>query len=176
MSATDRFIQNLSELPPGTLAQIRTLTGQPLDRSLTGFDLFTGLWWPLRERNPRVPPREVSWLVTKLYAAAPIPHHRGDFRQLPTLLRRCEPRADLARKRFRLRFDAILNSSLAHIEPHLAWALRTIVDLPTAQLDWVQLTDDLSYWDRESQNPDQPIRSRWASLYLPYPTNSNPKD
>lgn len=176
MSATDRFIHNLSELPTAKLAQIRALTGQPLNRSLSGFDLFTGLWWPIREGNPRVPPREVSWLVTKLYAAAPIPHGRGDFYQFPTLLRRCEPRTDLGRKRFRLRFDAILNSSLAHIEPHFSWALRTIRDLPSSHLDWVQLTDDLSYWDRESQKTDQPIRTRWASLYLPNSTHFNPKD
>lgn len=121
------FIQRLEDLKEGERSRLRRLAGQPLDATLSGFDLFTGLWWPLREKNKFAPRRETSWLVAKVYGAFPIAHLRsGDKAARPTLARvlgRCEPHDDYGRPRFRTRFDGLLCSHLSALEPHLRWAL-----------------------------------------------------
>ena len=169
MSQTLAFIQRLEDLKEGERSRLRRLAGQPLDQSLQGFDLFTGLWWPLRATNERTPRRELSWLITKLFSASSVPHVRpesGGGPSLPAVLGHCEP-ADppdyKARDRFRRRFDAVICSSLSDIEPRLAWALdgigRALADrVPHAGdvtgIDWALLLDDLSLWDREFNADD----------------------
>jgi hypothetical protein len=49
MSQTAEYVRRLSNLQEGQRSQLRRVAGQPLDATLQGFDLFTGLWWPLRE-------------------------------------------------------------------------------------------------------------------------------
>jgi hypothetical protein len=165
MSQTAEYIKSLSDLQEGELSRLRRLSGRPLDASLQGFDLFTGLWWPLRAKSPATPRREQSWLVAKLFGAFRVPHIRFDLGagySLPEVLGRCEPRDDTARKRFRTRFDALLCSSLSSLEPHLHWALGEVAravagHVPHVRdvkgIDWVFLLDDLWLWDRQF-NPD----------------------
>lgn len=95
MTATQQFIGTLQSLKPGDLGRLRKLAGLPLDESVAGFDLFAGLWWPLREKTQRAPRREVAWLVAKLYAFCPMP--QVDGMTLPVRLRRVRP--DDERKR-----------------------------------------------------------------------------
>ena len=179
MSATSEYIEQLSRLHEGELSCLRRLAGRPLDATLPGFDLFTGLWWPLRKKNRATPRREPSWLVAKLFGASRIPHVRGEdhaTRTLPVMLRRCEPQDEHTKKRFRNRFDALLCSPLSALEPHLHWALQEIAQAgarrsPHARdisgIDWVQLLDDLSKWDRGEQLQRSPdIRGQWAKQYL----------
>jgi CRISPR type I-E-associated protein CasB/Cse2 len=157
VTATEEYVAQLAELKPGELGLLRTHAGQGLDESLQGFDLFTGLWWPLRQRNERAPRRQVAWLVAKLYAFRPIQHSPGET--LPAQLRQCQPRDDRARARFRQKFDEMLTLPLDQIEPALQWALDRL-DFQDLKLDWARLTDDLSIWERES------TRRRWAEEFL----------
>lgn len=171
MSQTLRFIERLENLKEGERSRLRRLAGQPLDKTLQGFDLFTGLWWPLRQQSPVAPRRETSWLVAKLYARFPIPHTQGQT--LASLVGRLEPRHERNQPRFRQRFDALLCSALSGVEPHLGWALDVIAEaggkkqLSGAGVDWVQLLDDLSIWDRGGEHRrERDVRDIWAEQYL----------
>jgi CRISPR type I-E-associated protein CasB/Cse2 len=177
MNPTEEFIKCLEDLKEGDRSRLRRLAGKPLDDTLSGFDLFTGLWWPLRQRSRDAPRRETSWLVAKLYGAFPIPHVRADRPAerptLPRLLGRLEPRDEYNRPRFRARFDALLCSPLPTLEPHLSWALRGVASavkrgqLPARAMDWAQLLDDLSIWDRGTEHRrNRDIRDIWAEVYL----------
>ena len=175
MSQTAEYIKRLSALQEGELSSLRRLAGRPLDASLQGFDIFTGLWWPLRAKNSAAPHREPSWLVAKLFSSFHVPHIKPDSAagtSFPEVIGRLEPPADYGR--FRARFDALLCSNLASLEPHLRWALGEIARavagrVPHAQdvngIDWVQLLDHLSIWDRGGlQRRD--VREMWAERYL----------
>lgn len=175
MSQTERFIRRLEGLKEGERSRLRRLAGQQLDQSLSGFDLFTGLWWPLRQKNQGAPRREVAWLTAKLYGAFPIAHVRPEEAAVrPTLERvvaRCEPTEEFGWKRYRSRFDALLQTPLSGIEPHLRWALSFVagaVEKGRAPgLDWAQLLDDLSTWDRADEHRrGRDIRDIWAEEYL----------
>lgn len=188
MSQTAEYIRKLSALQEGDRSRLRRLSGQPLDAVLQGFDIFTGFWWPLREKSPQTPRREPSWLVAKLFSSFRVPHIRPDSANgpsLPELLRRCEPQDEDGRKRFRARFDALLCSNLASLEPHLRWALGEIAGavaghMPHARdvqgIDWVQLLDDLSIWDRgEAHRRRRDVRDEWAEKYLKTPASQERK-
>src|SRR5262249_26684176 len=132
MTPTEEFIAKLEALKEGERSRLRQLAGKPLDETLAGFDLFTGLWWPLRQRSPRAPRRETGWLVAKLYGGFPVPHvcpeQLGPRPTLAWLLGQLEPSDEHGMPRFRRRFDALLCSSLSSLEPHLRWALSVIAD------------------------------------------------
>ena len=97
------------------------MPGQGLDETVDGFDLFTGLWWPLRAKNQRAPRREVAWLIAKLYTFRPIAHSPGET--LACQLARCQPNNEPEKKRVTQRFDRMLTLPLDKIEPALRWAL-----------------------------------------------------
>lgn len=157
MTSTEQYIESLASLQYGDLGLLRqhALTG--LDDSLEGFDLFSGIWWPLRERNKAAPRREVAWLIAKLYAYCPLPHTPG--MHLAASLGSLQPGDEPERKSFRQRYDRMISSSLGEIEPHLQWALLTLKDHGKA-VDWARLTDDLSVWERESK------REQWTKAFL----------
>lgn len=171
MSQTDDFIRRLQELKAGDLARLRQLAGEPLDKTVPGFDLFTGLWWPLRQKNPTAPERRSAWLVAKLYGAFPLPHVRDPVRALACVLARTEPREQHGQERFRARFDALLTSPLSRLEPHLRWALsvvrKAVGQGSAGGIDWVQLLDDLRVWDRGNRGATgEDVREKWANQYL----------
>jgi hypothetical protein len=178
MTPTAEFINRLVNLQEGERSRLRWLAGQPLDKTLQGFDLFTGLWWPLRQKSQAAPRREVAWLIAKLYGASRVPHVRpesGLGPSFPAALGRCEPCDPpeyRARNSLRRRFDAIVASSLSGIEPRLHWGLREIARavagrVPHARnvigIDWVLLLDDLSLWDRVFNLDDTRQKSRLNS-------------
>lgn len=196
MSQTAEFIQRLESLKEGERSRLRRLVGQSLDETLAGFDLFTGLWWPLRQANQAAPRRETSWLVAKLFGAFGVPHvpcERGGPTTLAFVLGSCEPLHPacrgaallnsvppehepargqfIAARRYRRRFDALLGSWLPGLEPHLRWALSAVAEAvekgPSPGLDWVQLLDDLSIWERgDEHRRGRDIRDIWAEEYL----------
>ena len=157
MTPTEEYIDVLSRLKPGDLGLLRTHAGQALDKTVDGFDLFAGLWWPLRQGNQRAPRRQVAWLVAKLYAFCPILHSPGDT--LARQVARCEPREEGGKKRFGQKCDDLLTLPLNRIEPALRWALGVLAQ-SGRHLDWVKLTNDLSIWERET------TRLRWAEEFL----------
>ncbi|WP_428569378.1 MAG: type I-E CRISPR-associated protein Cse2/CasB [Solidesulfovibrio sp. DCME] len=179
MSQTAAYIKRLSVLQEGDLSRLRRLAGRPLDATLQGFDLFTGLWWPLRTKSPATPRREPSWLVAKLFGAFRVPHIRPDLGtgpSLPQVLGICEPLDEDGCTRFRTRFDALLCSSLSSLEPILRWAMGEVAravagHVPHARdvkgIDWVQLLDDLSVWERgDAHRRGRDVRDIWAETYL----------
>lgn len=156
MTPTEQFIQTLQSLKSGDLGQLRQHAGLPLDESVDGFDLFAGLWWPLRQKNQRAPRREVAWLIAKLYAFCPMPQLPGAT--LASLLGRMRADERAVRRR-QQKFDELLTLPLSLIEPALQWALALIAEKGEG-LDWVRLTDELSIWEREA------TRLKWAEQYL----------
>jgi CRISPR type I-E-associated protein CasB/Cse2 len=154
VTATEEYIRNLVHLKSGELGLLRKHAGQGLDETVDGLDLFTGLWWPLRQKNERAPRREVAWLIAKLYAFCPVPHSDDT---LACQLRKCKPSRE--ETRFQQRFDRLLTSPLNQIEPALRWALNLLASRDL-KVNWVKLTDDLSVWERES------TRLKWAEQYL----------
>jgi CRISPR type I-E-associated protein CasB/Cse2 len=157
MTVTGEYVAALERLEAGDLSLLRTHAGQGLDETVNGFDLFTGLWWPLRQANQFAPRREVAWLVAKLFAYRPLKHNSG--LTLAQNLRRGRPRDEKARVRFDQRFDQLLTLPIGEIEPALRWALDQLAER-NCELDWVRLTDDLSKWERET------TRLAWAEEYL----------
>jgi hypothetical protein len=157
MTPTEQFIQTLESLKAGDLGRLRNLADLPLDESVDGFDLFAGLWWPLREKNQRAPRREVAWLIAKLYAFCPLPHAAGVT--LPGQLGKLRVADERARARHQQRFDELLVLPLLAIEPALRWGLALLADNDRG-LDWVRLTDDLSIWEREE------TRMKWSREFL----------
>jgi CRISPR type I-E-associated protein CasB/Cse2 len=196
MTPTEAFISKLENLGDGERSLMRRHLGKPLHETLAGFDLFTGLWWPLREKDQRAPGRDTSWLVAKLFCARPVPHKRGTHKhdrafRLATLLGRVERheygREEDSYNRFRARFDALLCSTLATIEPHLDWALGIVRAAhgkgQVPGLDWAQLLDDLWQWERfekrylseDDRDADvYDIRDEWAKHYLNQPDDETP--
>lgn len=157
MTPTEQYIRVLTQMKIGDIGLLRSRAGQGLDESVDGFDLFTGLWWPLRQKNDRAPRRDVAWLIAKLYAFCPTSNSPGDF--LAHQLSRCQPRQEPARQRYRMRFDRMLLSPVGRIEPSLQWALEWLRS-NGLKIDWVMLTDDLSIWEREA------TRIKWAEQFL----------
>lgn len=155
MTATEQYIRVLTELKQGDLALLRRHAGAGLDSSVDALDLFSGLWWPLRQKNQRAPRREVAWLVAKLHASVPLPHTPGET--LARQMRRCA--AVGGRERDAGRFDAMLETPLRHLEPLLRRALSAAGSAHLG-VDWVRLTDDLSVWERDE------TRQRWADEYI----------
>jgi CRISPR type I-E-associated protein CasB/Cse2 len=160
VTPTEQYVEVLTRLKPGELGLLRNHAGQGLDESVEGFDLFAGLWWPLRAQTQRAPRREVAWLVAKLYALRPLEHSPRET--LARQLGRSRPGEKTARQRFEQRFDRMLTLPLAEIEPALQWAIDLIAS-KHLELDWVRLTNDLSIWERES------TRLKWAEEFLNCP-------
>jgi CRISPR type I-E-associated protein CasB/Cse2 len=157
MSPIELYIDTLARLKAGELGLLRTYAGRGLDEAVDAFDLFAGIWWPLRQRNERAPRREVAWLVAKLYAFRPIPHSPGD--SLARQLGRCQPNEEQAKERYQKRFDRMLVLPIVQIEPALQWAIDRIAST-NLLVDWVRLTDDLSQWELET------TRLKWAEKFL----------
>jgi CRISPR type I-E-associated protein CasB/Cse2 len=175
VTLAEKFVLRLQGLKEGERSRLRRAAGMPLHTTVMGFDLFTGLWWPLRDKSPSAPRRETSWLVAKLFGDCPIPHVRPpDSASRPSLQRvlgHCEPYENYSRNRFRRRFDLLLLTNLTEIEVHLQWALR-VADSAVSRgrfpgIDWAQLIDDLSIWDRGlTRGRRHDIRDIWAEEYL----------
>ncbi len=157
MTPTEEYIHRLQTLKEGDLGMLRKLAGRDLDDSLVAFDLFAGLWWPLRAKSDKTPRREVAWLVAKLYAYRPLPQSAGV--SLAGQLGKLRIADAKAADRRRRRFDGLLALPLNQIEPALRWAIALLAS-NDGNLDWVRLTNELSRWEREK------TRIEWAEQFL----------
>jgi CRISPR type I-E-associated protein CasB/Cse2 len=157
--STVAFIQSLANLEEGDLGLLRTHRGCLLDESLPGFDLFTGLWWPLRQKSPAAPRRKIAWLVAKLYSEFRLEQQEGAT--LPAVFgdicRGFDPKREFPR--MLARFDRLLTTEVADLEQPLSQVLALIKKHHRISLDWVALTDDLSFWERESK------REQWVNQF-----------
>jgi len=105
------FVHRLEALKGGDKGLLRGLRGSRLDDRLRGFDLFTGIWWTIRQKNAGAPRREPAWLVVKLFSCNPIPSADGEA--FPVLLARLS-KTDSSVQR---EFDAMIGLSLDLLEP-----------------------------------------------------------
>lgn len=151
------YIENLMQLKPGDLGLLRSHAYNDLDESIDGFDLFTGLWWPLRKKNQAAPRRKVAWLIAKLYAFRPLLHSPGET--LAYQLGRCRPKGTNEKEQFQKIFDEMLTLPLDQLEPALRYSLDLLAS-KQLKLDWVRLTNDLSIWEKEN------TRLKWAKDFL----------
>jgi CRISPR type I-E-associated protein CasB/Cse2 len=165
MTPTEQYVEVLTHLKSGERSLLRQRSGQRLNESVDGFDLFAGLWWPLRANNQNAPRRAVAWLIAKLYAFRPVEHSPGQT--LAWQLGRCQPGEKIARERFQQKFDRMLILPLDNIEPALRWGLD-LLNSSGLKLDWAALTNDLSIWERES------TRLKWAGEFLEYSKGEQP--
>jgi len=148
------FVHRLEALKGGDKGLLRGLRGSRLDDRLRGFDLFTGIWWTIRQKNAGAPRREPAWLVVKLFSCNPIPSADGEA--FPVLLARLS-KTDSSVQR---EFDAMIGLSLDLLEHPLHRLLARLRSHGVAGLDWAELTDDLSFWN------DGLTRHRWMSKYM----------
>lgn len=161
------YVNKLTTLKEGDLSLLRTHAGRGIDQTTQAFDLFAGLWWPLREKSQKAPRRQVAWLIAKLYATYRLQHTKDRF--FARQLARCQPPPGPERMRFRQRFDSLLIQPIETIEEPLRWALRQIAD-NDLEIDWGKLTDDLSIWQRET------TRRAWAEQFLGITTTEGEYD
>jgi hypothetical protein len=158
VSVTDAYIQRLTKLGPADLSLLRSLADQPLHAQLAGFDLFTGLWWPLREKNVRVPDRASAWLVAKLCAWNP---QRNETVPLLAAWQRLAPHDEHGRARAQARAAQVLALDHAQLEPVLRAMVQTLARAEKG-IAWATLLDDLRDWN----NATADVRQRWAEQWL----------
>lgn len=157
-SSTAEFINRLVSLKEGDLGILRKLRGCNLDEALSGFDLFSGIWWPLRQKNQFSPRREIAWLVSKLYAE--FRFQQEDGMTLPHIMGKIYARLEeKKRKMYIPRFDSLLSLEVVQLEQPLSVALGLIRDHNFNALDWVRLTDDLSKWENMEK------RAQWTLAF-----------
>lgn len=154
---TREYIRTLQSLKAGDLGLLRSHAGRPLDESVQAFDLFTGIWWPLRQKSSWAPRREVAWLIAKLYAYQPLADVTGVH--LAWMAGATAAREGTGRGRADRAFDTLLLTPLRDIEYPLR-RLLGVISRRAARLDWAQLIDDLSDWECSR------VRQRWADEYL----------
>jgi len=161
-----KFVSRLVDRKNGIISLLRSSAGTGIDRDAIAFDLFTGLWWPIRQHHKDTPRRHVAWLVCKLYGWTPLPQQNGN--RLPRQLARAAvqqaranaKRGNEIRESIMDRFDLLLNTPVERIEPELEWALATVADaLDNPGIDWNKLIDHLSVWHRHS------VRLFWAQEF-----------
>ncbi|MGC8840676.1 MAG: type I-E CRISPR-associated protein Cse1/CasA [Candidatus Sumerlaeaceae bacterium] len=164
------FIGRLAENPglkAGNLALLRTLATRNLSSDLQAYDLFTGLYWPIRQRSPRAPRRVDAWLVAKLYARFPWSPSTEEQDAFPAHLRqlwRLGAANEMFRRYIRRRFDALFASGHGEREANLSSIFSCLQKafrsqparkvahpvLPGSRLplDWARLLDELRDWDQ----------------------------
>jgi hypothetical protein len=100
-----RFVFAASQLDDASWGVLAAAANCSMDADPAAFDIFTGLYWPLRTKQTTVPSRPAAWLALKLMATAgsarPRPSQRsGSFQPWAQLaltaspvMKRAYPRA-----------------------------------------------------------------------------------
>jgi CRISPR type I-E-associated protein CasB/Cse2 len=161
MNGSQFFVDALEHLNPTSLSLLRRSTGQSLAESVPAFDLFTAIFWPLRERY-RGLSRQACWRVATLYSWHPQPFGTDDLglglgRLVPFGYRDVDVRE---RKRQRRWFEALLTSDGAGLDAVLKHAVGRLAR-HRIPIDWRQLLEDLTVW-RSSRHVTQ---IKWATSY-----------
>jgi len=65
-----KFVHLASRLDSTAWAVLSEAANQPLNHSPAAFDIFTGLYWPLRNKDQTLPSRNAAWLALKVMATA----------------------------------------------------------------------------------------------------------
>jgi hypothetical protein len=129
-----KFVRLAAGLDAASWAVLEQAADTSLSHSPAAFDIFTGLYWPLRNKDRTVPSRNAAWLALKLMATA------GRLRPQPRQLTGpYEPWSDLALRN---------SPAKARVYPkaipqgrQLETALRKLIDrhaqkTSPARIDW----------------------------------------
>jgi len=65
-----KFVRLAAGLDAASWAVVEQAANQSLNHSPAAFDVFTGLYWPLRNKDRTLPSRNAAWLALKLMATA----------------------------------------------------------------------------------------------------------
>jgi len=65
-----KFVRLAAGLDAASWAVVEQAANKSLDHNPAAFDIFTGLYWPLRNRDRTLPSRNAAWLTLKLMATA----------------------------------------------------------------------------------------------------------
>lgn len=157
----DLYVERIVSAPGlkgGHLARLRALAMKKLSADVSAYDLFTGLYWPIRGRSPRAPRRNDAWNLAKLYAKFPWVPSADNVHTLPEHLSRLcltLPTASLARRFDRLfvirgkDFELALQQLLALTRKPLQASAVTHPLLPGKfpPLNWSRLLHEMRDWD-----------------------------
>lgn len=166
--STRAFVEELcGHVKNGELALLRSQAQRDLATSVLAYDLFTGLWWPLRRNDPRVPERASAWQLIKLYSFIPVAQDPSPSRRLAEHLRRLWKAASDERERARLgrRYDQLFASRHGELEARLREALLMVVNAKRREgalpaLDWEELLESL----RTTEWPQR--RNAWMATIV----------
>ncbi len=157
----DLYVERIVSAPGlkgGHLARLRALAMKKLSADVSAYDLFTGLYWPIRGRSPRAPRRNDAWILAKLYAKFPWVPSADNVHTLPEHLSRLcltLPTASLARRFDRLfvmrgkDIELALQQLLALTRKPLQASAVTHPLLPGKfpPLNWSRLLHEMRDWD-----------------------------
>jgi hypothetical protein len=129
-----RFALAASHLDDVSWGIMAAAADRSMDEDPAAFDIFTGLYWPLRNKHRTLPSRPAAWLALKLMATAgkarPRPSQRtGSFRPWHNLARLSSPVKKRAYPRA-LPSSRILEHELREI------IRRGLSDSPSSVVDW----------------------------------------
>lgn len=65
-----RFVSAAARLDIHSWGVLANAAGRSMEQDPAAFDIFTGLYWPLRTRDTSLPSRNAAWLCLKLMATA----------------------------------------------------------------------------------------------------------
>jgi hypothetical protein len=79
-----RFVSAAAQLDGTAWGILANAAGRSMDEDPAAFDIFTGIYWPLRNKHSTLPSRNAAWMALKLMATAgrgrPSPSNRlGSF-------------------------------------------------------------------------------------------------
>jgi phage tail protein X len=68
------FVRAASQLDSASWAVIANVADGAMHEQAAAFDIFTGIYWPLRNRQAGVPSRQAAWMTLKLMATVSQEH------------------------------------------------------------------------------------------------------
>jgi len=133
-AGTRRFIAATKRLDAGAWIALAAAAGRSMEEHPAAFDIFTGLYWPLRSGQDRLPSRGAAWMILKLMATAGRGRPRlgdrdGSFRPWEKL----EPAASPAKQK---RYPRATPAGL-RLETELREIIRkAVASNPSTRIDW----------------------------------------
>jgi len=137
-----RFVSAVAQLDGTAWGILANAAGRSMDEDPAAFDIFTGVYWPLRNKHSTLPSRNAAWMALKLMATAgrgrPLPSNRsGSFQPWMHL----NPAASPAKQK---RYPRAVPTG-SRLEAELREIIRkSIAESPPKKIDWPGLCQFLN--------------------------------
>ena len=137
-----RFVSAAAQLDGTAWGILANAAGLSMDEDPAAFDIFTGIYWPLRNKHSTLPSRNAAWMALKLMATAgrgrPSPgNHSGSFQPWMHL----NPAASPAKQK---RYPRAVPTG-ARLETELREIIRkSAAESPPKKIDWPGLCQFLN--------------------------------